>query len=81
MGLFLIGSFSFAQTNSETQTITEDHNEKDLNKVINDYAKDSQKAIKDIESIEGNSGSTNDLSDKELNQNKKQLISPPNLKI
>ena len=53
LGLFLIGPKIYADTTSETNqdTIQEDHDTKNLNKILIDYNKDQKKVIDDTEKI------------------------------
>ena len=67
MGLLMLGPFSFAQNNPDSQPVTEEHNAKDLNKVINDYNKDAEKVLKDTETLNKNSETSTELPEKEFN--------------
>ena len=79
MGLVLLGPAVYAQTPNENSApnqneIQEDHNTKDLDKVLRDYNKDSEKVLKDAEKLVPKEGETTEvqegLSEKELGDGK-----------
>ena len=70
LGLFIIGPNLFADSNSETNpdTIQEDHDTKNLDKLLSDYNKDQKKVLDDSAKIIKNDDN-NDLTEKELGVN------------
>ena len=70
LGLFFIGPNLLADTNSETNpdTIQEDHDTKNLDKLLIDYNKDQKKVLNDAAKINEND-ENNDLTEKELGVN------------
>lgn len=66
--LLLTGGISFAQTQSATEEIQEDHDTKNLDKVLKDYNQDSEQVLKDAEKLlpKGTGDDTGELTDKEL---------------
>ncbi len=70
LGLFFIGPVIFAQEptdqngNQETQ-IQEEHDTKNLNKILKDYSNDQEKVIKDANTIQ-EMGTSGELSEKEI---------------
>jgi hypothetical protein len=75
MGLFLSGPYSLAQTPSDNSQsapenqIQEEHDTKNLNKLLKDYNKNQEKVLKDSETI-NEMESSSELSDKDLNSAK-----------
>jgi hypothetical protein len=79
MGLFLIGPFSFAQSEKENSPpqesqIKEEHDTKNLDKLLIDYNKDQEKVLKDSNTLL-HEEATGELSDKELGNGK--VVNPP----
>lgn len=72
MGLILLGPFSFAQdsaSSADSAQIEEVHDTKKLDKVLQEYNKDSEKVMKDTEVI-NQMQATGELSEEELDKGK-----------
>lgn len=71
LSLLLIGSVVFAQTTEASKNeITEEHNTKQLNKLINDYNQDSKKVIDTAEKLNDPSDQA-EISEKDIEESKK----------